>query len=62
MKRGAVRISKSKLLTVWLPLTLDPYLDLAVRREDTDKSKFVRNAIREKLVRGGINVREEEAA
>ena len=33
---------------------LDATLQIGADKEDSDKSKFVRNAIREKLVRHGI--------
>ena len=54
MKRGIVKKSESRLLTVWIPEQLDERLTLGVAMEDSDKSKFVRNAIREKLARHGI--------
>jgi metal-responsive CopG/Arc/MetJ family transcriptional regulator len=44
---------KGKLLSVWVPATLLPRLDKGVKREDSDRSKFIRNAIREKLARHG---------
>jgi hypothetical protein len=36
-----------------------PLLDLAVRQLDTDRSKFIRAAMKEKLERAGIEVFEE---
>ena len=44
----------SKLLTVWIPDTLNAKLARGAAKEDSDKSKFVRNAIREKLARHGV--------
>lgn len=44
----------SKLLTVWVSESLLPLLDKGVQKEDSDRSKFIRNAIREKLARQGI--------
>ena len=40
-----------KLVNLWVPRDLFPALDTAVRIEDTDRSKFIRNAIREKISR-----------
>jgi hypothetical protein len=56
MKRGALKKTDSKLLTVWIPETLELPIRQAIALEDSDKSKFVRNAIREKLARHGIEV------
>jgi len=36
---------------VWIPETLLPVLDRAVVTDDTDRSKFIRIAMREKLQR-----------
>ena len=54
MKQRSTKRPESKLLSVWVPKSLVPLLDEGVRREDTDRSKFIRNAIREKLARDGI--------
>jgi len=54
MKSGSAKKSKGKLLAVWVPAKLLPRLDQGARKEDSDRSKFVRNAIREKLARQGI--------
>jgi metal-responsive CopG/Arc/MetJ family transcriptional regulator len=54
MKQRATKRPESKLLSVWVPKTLVPLLDEGVKREDSDRSKFIRNAIREKLARDGI--------
>jgi metal-responsive CopG/Arc/MetJ family transcriptional regulator len=51
MKRGSGKKPKGKLLAVWVPGELLPRLDQGARKEDSDRSKFVRNAIREKLAR-----------
>jgi metal-responsive CopG/Arc/MetJ family transcriptional regulator len=51
MKRGSGKKPKGRLLAVWVPGTLMPPLDAGARKEDSDRSKFVRNAIREKLAR-----------
>jgi metal-responsive CopG/Arc/MetJ family transcriptional regulator len=57
MKRGSGKKPKGKLLSVWVPGTLMPRLDQGARKEDSDRSKFVRNAIREKLARQGKPVK-----
>jgi len=51
MKRGSGKKPKGKLLAVWVPGKLLPHLDQGARKEDSDRSKFVRNAIWEKLAR-----------
>jgi metal-responsive CopG/Arc/MetJ family transcriptional regulator len=51
MKRGAVTKSEAKLVNVWMPIQLIPILDRAAKAEDSDRSKFIRNAIREKIAR-----------
>ena len=44
------------MITVWVPHPLIPLIDLGLEKLDTDRSKFIRNAIREKLDRCGISV------
>lgn len=60
MKRGAVKKESSRLVNVWIPEELFPLIDLGVHIEDTDRSKFVRRAIREKLQ--SLGIRAEKAA
>jgi metal-responsive CopG/Arc/MetJ family transcriptional regulator len=60
MKRGITK-AESTLLTVWVPRAYFPIIERAVRKTDTDRSKFVRAAIREKLARHGIQLTEEAA-
>jgi metal-responsive CopG/Arc/MetJ family transcriptional regulator len=48
---------KGKQLSIWASETLLPRLDEGVKREDSDRSKFIRNAIREKLLRHGTTVK-----
>ena len=57
MKRGSGKKPKGKLLAVWVPRELLPRLDQGARKEDSDRSKFVRDAIREKLARQGTAVK-----
>lgn len=61
MKRGAVRKQDSRLVTVWVPERLVPFIDKGVAKEDSDRSKFIRNAIREKLERAGVEIEEDAA-
>jgi metal-responsive CopG/Arc/MetJ family transcriptional regulator len=58
MKRGAVKKTESKMVNVWLPNQLLPVIDRAVQVEDSDRSKFIRAAIREKLARAGLPIKE----
>ena len=51
MKRGAVSSENSEMLAAWVPRELVKQLDSAVRMLDTDRSKFLRSAIREHLAR-----------
>lgn len=53
MKRGVTK-EEFKLINVWVPEKLVPIIDRAVKTEDTDRSKFIRQAIREKMTRSGI--------
>ncbi len=50
-KRGAVRKATSKFLGVWLPDPLVDIIDQEIVRTDSDRSKFMRSAIKEKLER-----------
>ena len=47
---------KTKILTLWLTPHIYDALDQVVRTADSDRSKFVRAAIREKLLRSGVAV------
>jgi len=58
MKRGAIKKSECRLITIWFPAPILPILDIAIQRLDTDRSKFIRIAVREKLARAGIPVAE----
>ncbi len=58
MKRGAVKTTKSEMVALWLPKPLANALDTEVQRADSDRSKIIRHAIREKLARSGIVVKE----
>ena len=52
----------TRLMNVWMPSELFPHIDRGVRELDLDRSKFVRQAIREKLEGLGINCRPESPA
>lgn len=45
---------RTKLLTVWLEPHEVAAVDQVTKREDSDRSKFARTAIREKLARAGV--------
>jgi metal-responsive CopG/Arc/MetJ family transcriptional regulator len=51
--RGAVTKAGANFLGAYVPKEIVDLVDLAVRQEDTDRSKFIRSALREKLVRQG---------
>lgn len=54
--RGSVKKESAVPVTLWVPRSWLAPIDQAVREEDSDKSKFVRNAIKEKLARIGVAV------
>ena len=58
MKRGSVRKKDSRLVNLWVPELLLVGLDRAVAVSDSDRSKFIRNAIREKAASIGIEIPE----
>lgn len=51
MNRGRLKKVECKLLNFYCQEELFPLLDAAVRKLDTDRSKFIRTAIREKIDR-----------
>ncbi len=56
MKRVGKR-PEGKLLSVWVSETLLLRLNEGAKREDSDRSRFIRNAIREKLSRHGATIK-----
>jgi metal-responsive CopG/Arc/MetJ family transcriptional regulator len=58
MKRGAVRKSEAKAVLVNFPLSMMVLIDDAVHQLDSDRSKFIRAAVREKIQRAGFVVKE----
>ncbi len=55
MPRGVVTRKNTRVLTVSVPEQVIPLIDRGMRREDVDRSQFVRRAVREKLERMGIS-------
>jgi metal-responsive CopG/Arc/MetJ family transcriptional regulator len=51
MKRGAVQKKRARAVMVWFPIPLLAGVDSAVQIVDTDRSKFIRQAVREKVNR-----------
>lgn len=51
MKRGAVTTERATFVGAWVPNDLLPFIDEAVRRRDSDRSKFIRAALRNELER-----------
>lgn len=60
MKRGSVtKRNGARMVTVWMPHELADQLDIAIKLQDTDRSKLIRKAVRDKLTE--INGSIEEA-
>ncbi len=51
MKRGAINTAQAEFIGLWIPKEMVRMIDRGVKNEDSDRSKFVRAAIREKLKR-----------
>lgn len=49
MARGTVKSEAAKLIGVWVPKELVDAMEEVIRLEDSDRSKFVRNAIRHRI-------------
>jgi hypothetical protein len=52
--RGAVKKSNAHLLGAYVPTAMSELVNQAVEMLDTDRSKFFRAAVREKLERHGL--------
>jgi len=52
MKRGSIQKKRSKAVIVWFPIELIAGMDTAVQMHDSDRSKFIRTAVREKIGAG----------
>ena len=60
MKRGAIHKNvNAKQVLVWFPDALISAMQECVVRTDTDRSKLIRQAVREKLEGLGISVQEQ---
>lgn len=59
MKRGVVKKKEARIVNLWCPPEVILVLDQGVHAEDSDRSKFIRNAIREKARRLGIKIPSE---
>ena len=51
MSRGSLNKESSEMVALWIPKPLVVALDKGVRRLDSDRSKFIRAALREKIER-----------
>lgn len=49
MKRGSVSKDKSEMIALWIPKELVAAIDTAVSKEDSDRSKFIRRAVRNRI-------------
>jgi metal-responsive CopG/Arc/MetJ family transcriptional regulator len=49
MKRGAGRNSDRIFVGAWLPTAMVEALDAAVTQQDSDRSKFIREALKDKV-------------
>ena len=58
MQRGAVRKEGSVFVGAWLPIALVQSLDRAVTQNDSDRSKILREALKEKV---SVTLKPEEA-
>lgn len=56
MKRSNKQNRRQELVGAWVPKDLVERIDAVVEIEDTDRSKWFRKAIREKLASVGIEV------
>jgi len=46
------------MVALWVPRPLLAAIDAAITREDSDRSKFIRRAVRARLISIGITVQE----
>lgn len=54
MKRGKYKNRNGVAITAWLPKAMVSAIDLAVHMEDSDRSKFIRNAVKDRALRLGV--------
>jgi len=64
MKNDAATKPETRLITLLMPTDFIPVVDAAVERNDTDRAKYIRAALREKLAREGFpfQMTEKQAA
>lgn len=60
MKRGSIKTKDCTFVGFWIPKALLRLIDRGVDLADSDRSKFIRSAVREKLALK--NLRRTEAA
>jgi metal-responsive CopG/Arc/MetJ family transcriptional regulator len=53
MSKCPTKRSNSRLITVLIPVNLITQLDAAAGKDDSDRSKYIRAAVREKMARSG---------
>jgi metal-responsive CopG/Arc/MetJ family transcriptional regulator len=56
MKRGSVKKKDSELVALWIPRPVVEAIDRAVITEDSDRSKFIRRAVRNRIQQMGIHL------
>lgn len=56
MKRGSVKKQDSELIAFWVPKPVVVAMDSAIAREDSDRSKFIRRAVRNRIRSFGISL------
>lgn len=61
MKRGAIRKRNARMVTLWIPHAMADQIDIAIQNEDSDRSKLIRRAIREKLSALNVPVEAEQS-
>lgn len=48
-RRGTVSKSSSKLVSFWIPIDMYNLIEKALKAKDTDRSKWMREAIRKQI-------------
>ena len=52
------KLRQTEMVALWMPKPLAAALDIGVIKTDSDRSKFIRTALREKLAREGFSILE----
>jgi metal-responsive CopG/Arc/MetJ family transcriptional regulator len=50
-RRGAIKTDQSTLVALWVPRPLLAAIDVEVEAQDSDRSKWIRRAIRARLAK-----------